>query len=395
MGGMQSAEAAIARAHAAIDALRDIDYSVLEQHELGAVVVGMHELQNRIDAHATRAAGAFDSFGDPGRASIASALAWSCRRSKASCRAAVARARALRSMPATEVAYEHGAISTEHVRLLAAAARSNAEAYLKAEDELIDDARRLRFDQLARRVEYFRQLADPDGVEAEAVDAHAHRQLHCSRTFEQTVRVDGSLDPIGGTIVKTELERLEQQLFEADWAEARARVGDVATASDLRRTAEQRRADALVEMARRSAAKPADAREARILLTVLVGYETFAGRICQLADGTTVTPGQVASLLPDRPAPIDVERAVFGGPSRVLDVGSRQRLFTGATRRAVEVRDLECTKPSCDEPYHRCEVDHIQPYALDGPTIQDNGRLRCPRHHDGRRRERPPPTRPG
>ena len=77
----------------------------------------------------------------------------------------------------------------------------------------------------------------------------------------------------------------------------------------------------------------------------------------------------------------DVERVVFGAPSRVVDVGVKQRLFTGASRRAVEVRDLECIDDSCDVPYGRCEVDHIQRFEDDGLTIQANGRLKCPRHH--------------
>ena len=41
-----------------------------------------------------------------------------------------------------------------------------------------------------------------------------------------------------------------------------------------------------VEMARRSQAMPADARLPGPLFTVLAGYQTFAGRICELADGT-------------------------------------------------------------------------------------------------------------
>ena len=138
-------------------------------------------------------------------------------------------------------------------------------------------------------------------------------------------------------------------------------------------------------MAKRSAAMPADAKHARYLFTVLVGYETFAGRICQLADGTVVTPGQIVPLLTDA----DIERVVFDSPSRVVDVGRRQRLFTGGTRRAVEVRDLHCTHDTCDVPYERCDVDHATPWAEGGETTRANGRLRCPHHNPGRRRPRP------
>jgi hypothetical protein len=77
--------------------------------------------------------------------------------------------------------------------------------------------------------------------------------------------------------------------FEADWAEARARLGDRASANDVVRTAAQRRADALVELVRRAEAMPADAKVPEPLFTVLVGYETFAGRICELANGSVVT----------------------------------------------------------------------------------------------------------
>jgi hypothetical protein len=121
---------------------------------------------------------------------------------------------------------------------------------------------------------------------------------------------------------------------------------------------------------------------------VLVGYETFAGRICQLADQTVVTPGTVAKLLDEAL----IERVVFDGPSRVIDVG-QARCFTGALRRAIEVRDRECQWDSCHVPYQRCEIDHIQPYAEGGPTTQDNGECKCGQHnrHKGNGTGREPP----
>jgi hypothetical protein len=189
--------------------------------------------------------------------------------------------------------------------------------------------------------------------------------------------LDGRLDPISGEIVAGALRRVEEELFRADWAEARERVGEGVTVADLRRTPAQRRADALVELARRAGAVPPGARLPEPLVTVLVGYETVAGRICELARGTVVTPG---SLLPWLDAAW-VERVVFAGPRRVIEVGARRRLFEGAARRAVEVRDRECFHPSCATPAPDCEVDHIQPWAEGGPTTPDNGRLACGYHN--------------
>jgi hypothetical protein len=85
-----------------------------------------------------------------------------------------------------------------------------------------------------------------------------------------------------------------------------------------------------------------------------------------------------------------VERVVFDGPERVTDVGVRRRIFAGATKRAVQVRDKECFHPSCDEPAEHCEIDHVQPWAAGGPTTEANGRVACG-FHNRQRYPRPPP----
>src|SRR5439155_22759328 len=133
---------------------------------------------------------------------------------------------------------------------------------------------------------------------------------------------------------------------------------DLDHASGSSRTPAQRRADALVEMAVRASTAPADGRRPAPLFTVLVGYETFAGRVCELANRTVVTPGSLVPWLDEA----YLERVVFDGPSPVIDVGHRRRLFVGATRRAVEVRDLECFHETCELPAEDCQIDHIEPW---------------------------------
>jgi HNH endonuclease len=72
---------------------------------------------------------------------------------------------------------------------------------------------------------------------------------------------------------------------------------------------------------------------------------------------------------------------------------SHKRTFTGALRRAIEVRDRHCQHPSgCDEPADRCDVDHIQPHSHGGETSQHNGRLSCwPHNRDEQLRSAHPP----
>jgi hypothetical protein len=199
-----------------------------------------------------------------------------------------------------------------------------------------------------------------------------------------------TLDPIRGAIVASELERLEAELFAADWSQAKDELRRDPHLDELARTPAQRRCDALVEMAIRSKSTPAGARRPEPLFSVLVGYETLHGRMCQLAQGrTVVAPG---SLLPWLDGAY-VERAVFAPGGRV-EVGITSRFFTGAIRRAIELRDQECTHPFCDIPAERCQVDHIIPYSQGGPTTQENGRLLCGHDNRGRNNQRPPPAPP-
>ena len=109
---------------------------------------------------------------------------------------------------------------------------------------------------------------------------------------------------------------------------------------------------------------------------MLAGDDSLAN-ICELSTGTVLTPGQVLPLLND----CDIERVVFDGPSRVIDVGVRRRFFAGATRRAVEVRDRTCSHPSCDVPAELCQIDHITPAERGGLTTQANGRAACGTHN--------------
>ena len=85
------------------------------------------------------------------------------------------------------------------------------------------------------------------------------------------------------------------------------------------------------------------------------------------------------------------------GPTIVVS-GSQRRSFTGALRRAIEVRDRHCQHSSgCEVQADLCDVDHIVPFSQGGVTEQFDGRFQCPTHH--RRSDfhdhetRPPPHR--
>jgi hypothetical protein len=259
-----------------------------------------------------------------------------------------------------------------------------------ARDEalLVDQARQLRYEDFHRVLGYWSQLADPEGSETWEAERRSRRDAWLSESISGMWLGQMTLDPISGSIVAGELNRLEHTLFEADCAEAAERLGRRPRLDELERDSGQRRADALVEMATRSASAPADGIRPAPLFSVFVGYETIHGRICELENGTVLAPSALEPWMDSA----YFERAIFSLGGRV-DVSVRARLFTGGTRRAIELRDRICTHPYCYEPAETCEADHIEPYAKGGPTTQENGRLLCGFHNRLRiQRQRPPPA---
>jgi hypothetical protein len=354
----------------------------------GASIKTLQRQLARFESFVTTAVADFDTWGewaDDGARTAGAWLSTECKLSGPEARRQVRRGRKLRHLPATSAAWSRGEITSAQVDVMVGLVREVTEEALARDEELlVGEACSLRPDQFVRVAAYWEQLADPDGVETEGQAQVDHREVYLVESLDQGWLGKMTLDSVSGAAVAGELDRLEHLLFEADWAEAKAGLGHEPMADQLARTSSQRRADALVEMAARSKTAPADGRRPAPLFTVLVGYETLHGRILELAGGSVLTPGALLPWLDEA----YLERAVFQPGGRV-EVGATTRLFTGATRRAIELRDRECTHPYCDQRLEDCEVDHIVPYAAGGPTTQENGRLLCGFHN--RLRGQPPP----
>jgi hypothetical protein len=372
---------------AAVDALAALDADDLDGPDAAEVLVGVRRLRARLAAVEARLTARVDRtrpWANEGYRSVADWLAASDNTPVGDARTDVRLARRLRSMPATAAALAAGDISAAHARRLSTlAAPDTAEAFAHAEAFLVGQARTMRWADFTRACAYWLREARQPGEDDRDRADHEHRNVSLHDGLRGTGLLSGELTPVGKATVRSALDRIERELFEADWVAARAEHGEAATVADLARTPAQRRHDALVEMANRSATAPADGKRPRPLVSVLAGYDAFS-RMCELADGTLLSPGTAASLL-DEAA---IERIVFDGPSRVIDVG-RARSFTGAARRAVEVAQRHCQGPGCHVPADRCEIDHVWRHADGGPTHPDNGRTLCGPHN--RARERPPP----
>ncbi len=73
---------------------------------------------------------------------------------------------------------------------------------------------------------------------------------------------------------------------------------------------------------------------------------------------------------------------VLGKNGELLDLGRTARLFSPAQRKAMAIRDRECTAHGCTIPAAWCEAHHWKkPWSKGGRTDLADGTLLCPFHH--------------
>ena len=360
-----------------------------------------------MDARAAHAAARFEASGAWMPSGARTAKAWvrfSCHLSSPEADRHLSRGRALVHLPLIDAAFSAGAITGDHVDLLVRLDKgATKDALHRQEALLLKLALLFHFDQWKSLVNGWKQIHDPDGTTDEAEEQRNRRDVWLVETINGTWMGGMNLDPVAGTIIAHELDRLEHLLFEADRAEATERLKRDPLDHELVRTPAQRRADALLMMALRSKATPKDVQKPEPAVHIHVGWEDLERSLSGLEGGPVVP---VSQLLPWM-AGADVIRVTHheGGPLnlshavRIHEVAlecfeqmlaaardrkecnPEDRNFSGATRRAIEIRDGQCCHPFCDRPAEDCQVDHILPWSQGGETTQDNGRLLCPWHN--------------
>jgi hypothetical protein len=356
-------------------------------------VVTLHRLLAAFECLVSKAVASFDAGNEWAPDGAKTSVAWidtHCHLRKLEARRELRLGRAIEYMPVVKEAWSNGDISTGQVeRLVKARTVRTEEFFCRDEEMLVSEAVKLKFDAFNSVMDYWENLADPDGANEADLARIARRNAWLTPTGSGTWLGQMNFDQVSGAIVFDEMARREQELYDADWAEAKEALGREPKLHELARTPGQRRADAFVEMAIRSGTTPADGRRPRPLVTFLVGYETFNKRISELANGMVLSPDTVFPWLKEA----DFERVVFA-PGKRIEVSVKSRLFKGATKRAIELRDRQCTHEYCDLTVDQCQIDHIIPWDRGGPTEQENGRLLCGFHNRLRNGREPPDGEP-
>jgi hypothetical protein len=256
---------------AVVDELAAEDLDGLADGVLAERVLALRRLADRLDGQWLRALAAVDARGAAGAedgvqaSSTAGWLRGRLRMGAGPASSWVRTARALFRGPlaATAAALTEGEISAAHATVLASGTHDLPNhTTAEAEPVLLEAAGRLDPPRLRRVIAHLRLVADPDGADARAQRRHEQRWLRLTPTFEDMVAIDGLLEAEAGQIVLAALEPLARP-----------------HSADDTRSAGQRNADALTEVARRTleGGRLPQTGGVRPQLTVTVDLDTLLG----------------------------------------------------------------------------------------------------------------------
>jgi hypothetical protein len=118
------------------------------------------------------------------------------------------------------------------------------------------------------------------------------------------------------------------------------------------------------------------------LVHVTVAASTLLGLDDEPADLTGYGPIPASMARRIAADPTGTWRRILTDPASgtVLDVGRTTYRPPPAIARHVTTRDQTCRFPTCRQPAHRCDLDHIRPYPT-GPTAVNNLTTLCRHHH--------------
>ena len=178
------------------------------------------------------------------------------------------------------------------------------------------------------------------------------------------VRVDGLFEAEAGRVLRHAVDDLVR----------------VQRLDDTGRTPDQRRADAIVELANAYNAGTVTGGRERPQILVTVDVEQLAERVggrALLDTGETITIETARRLACDA----DIAAVLVKGDHEILDLGRTKRVASNAQYKAFVIRDGGCRFPGCDRPPGWTQAHHIVEWPDGGHTDLDNLVLLCLTHH--------------
>jgi hypothetical protein len=404
----------------AVDVLVGESVDGLTTSELGADIIDIRLAVDRLEAECLRRLHRFHVDRGAQSDGGGTTVSWLRRCCGMTAKAAAYRvhlARTLGELPATLDSARAGRASFSNVAMIAHLAGDvGVEQVAPFESILVGAAETLEPRQMRTLTQATRLRIDPDGVLADDNHAHERRWLDCDETYGGVFVLRGEFDAEGGALLKTAIDTLSHGMTQGET-----------------RSASQRRADALVDMAATQlrCGEHRDVHGQRPHLTVTVSAETLrSGSALQahtvssetLRSGIGVAPAELGGVGPIHPetarriacdsvrtvvtvAPSDGDSVWMPRtPAVPLSVGRATRTIPAHIRTALVLRDQGCRFPGCDRPPAWTDGHHIIHWSDGGPTELENLVSLCRPHHrevheqgwrihiaDGRAVVEPPP----
>ncbi|WP_182111408.1 HNH endonuclease signature motif containing protein [Actinotalea sp. JY-7876] len=281
----------------------------------------------------------------------------------------VALALAAERVPAVGDALARGEIDVRRATVLTDELRRLPDA--AAQDvalSVLPGARTCTAPQLRSRLRRMELLRDPDGAAARHADARGQRRVELQPVADSMAWLAAYLPADDALAVHTTLTALAGE-----------------AAPDDSRSLDERRADALVDVATRwldAGAHPdgtplATRQGRRPHLAVTASAATLLGLSHEPADlqGYGPIPPDMARRIASRATWEPLLVAVRSGEP--LARGTRTYAPTRSLRDAVGLRDRTCRFPGCRMPAARCDIDHVTPFdpvpGVDEPSVDEPG----------------------
>jgi hypothetical protein len=288
-------------------------------------------------------------------------------------------ARQLDDLPSTAGAFARGELSQQHavaiVRTVDSVVGGGGQPD-QAEELMLGEARRRNPRDLLLWGRKLRHQLNPDELAGDERGQRRRRWLRLSEAWDGGYDIEGHLDQEGGTVLKTALKGL---------------LGP--RARDDERTAWQRRADGLVELARHCLDRGdlplrAGQRPHISITATLQTLRADPGAPAALLDWGLPLSGEGLRRIACDAELTPILLSQSGDP---LHVGRRLRTATPRQLRALAVRDGGCVWPGCKQPPDYCQAHHRNgDWLWGGRTDIESLELLCLVHHhkahDGYRR---------
>src|SRR5438067_7114768 len=197
---------------------------------------------------------------------------------------------------------------------------------------------------------------DPDGADRRATARRRNRKLQLSHEEDGMASLFAYLPAEIAASIYARVDRIARRLKEADDT----------------RTLDEIRADVFADLCLRDETGRKVPPKAEIF--VYMDFWTYLGLNNKPAEmaGHGLIPAWLANQIANREN--SVIRRVITDPltGRPIDCGRERYRPRAATDEFARIRDRECRSPGCHRPAQACDLDHVQDWAKDGATNDQN-----------------------